>query len=81
MPDFVDGWAFGNAVGVGLRSIEGWWNVVTVGMFGSSMSSEGDGLQIDLKNVRDRFITVIEVNVPAVLLLTFPFSLAFIKGL
>ncbi|TBU28927.1 hypothetical protein BD311DRAFT_757466 [Dichomitus squalens] len=25
--DFVDGWAFGNAVGVGLRSLDGWWTV------------------------------------------------------
>ncbi|KAI0371785.1 hypothetical protein BV20DRAFT_1066969 [Pilatotrama ljubarskyi] len=26
-PDFVDGWAFGNALGVGLRSVDGWWTV------------------------------------------------------
>ena len=25
--DFVDGRAFGDALGVGLRSIDGWWNV------------------------------------------------------
>lgn len=52
MPDFVDGWAFGNAVGVGLRSIEGWWNVVTVEVLGSSTSGESDVVQTDLKDVR-----------------------------
>ncbi|KAI0362755.1 hypothetical protein OH77DRAFT_1389445 [Trametes cingulata] len=26
-PDFVDGWAFGDALGVGLRSVDGWWTV------------------------------------------------------
>ncbi|KAH9951491.1 hypothetical protein B0H21DRAFT_818527 [Amylocystis lapponica] len=25
--DFVDGWPFGDAVGVGLRSVSGWWDV------------------------------------------------------
>lgn len=25
--DFVDGWAFGDALGVGVRSIAGWWTV------------------------------------------------------
>jgi hypothetical protein len=25
--DIVDGWPFGNAVGVGLRSVSGWWTV------------------------------------------------------
>jgi len=25
--DFVDGWAFGDAIGVGIRSISGWWTV------------------------------------------------------
>ncbi|KAM5531823.1 hypothetical protein V8D89_014522 [Ganoderma adspersum] len=25
--DFVDGWAFGNAIGIGLRSLDGWWAV------------------------------------------------------
>lgn len=25
--DFVDGWAFGDAVGIGLRSLDGWWTV------------------------------------------------------
>jgi hypothetical protein len=27
LPDFVDGFAFGNAVGVCLRSVSGWWIV------------------------------------------------------
>ncbi|KAH9925275.1 uncharacterized protein B0H18DRAFT_1170833 [Fomitopsis serialis] len=25
--DFVDGWAFGDALGVGVRSVSGWWNI------------------------------------------------------
>ncbi|CCM03831.1 uncharacterized protein FIBRA_05980 [Fibroporia radiculosa] len=25
--DFVDGWSFGNALGVGIRSVSGWWTV------------------------------------------------------
>ena len=33
--DFVDGWAFGNAVGVGLRSLDGWWTVT-----GASVSAK-----------------------------------------
>lgn len=28
--DFVDGWAFGNALGIGLRSVDGWWTVKEV---------------------------------------------------
>lgn len=59
MPDFVDGWAFGNAVGVGLRSVEGWWNVVTVEVLGSSKGGESDAVQTDLKDVRDCFVFVI----------------------
>ena len=27
--DFVDGWAFGNAIGIGLRSLDGWWAVTS----------------------------------------------------
>lgn len=25
--DFLDGWALGNAFGIGVRSAEGWWTV------------------------------------------------------
>ena len=25
VPDFVNGWAFGEALGIGLRSIDDWW--------------------------------------------------------
>lgn len=28
--DFVDGWAFGNALGIGMRSVDGWWTVKEV---------------------------------------------------
>lgn len=30
--DFVDGWAFGDAIGVGLRSLKGWWTVTDISM-------------------------------------------------
>lgn len=30
VPDFVDGWAFGEAVGIGLRSSADWWTVQSV---------------------------------------------------
>ncbi|KAI0747842.1 hypothetical protein C8Q80DRAFT_1219255 [Daedaleopsis nitida] len=30
LPDFVDGWAFGDAIGLGLRGLEGWWTVVGI---------------------------------------------------
>ncbi|KAI0075479.1 hypothetical protein K474DRAFT_1691814 [Panus rudis PR-1116 ss-1] len=29
-PDFVDGWAFGDAVGLGVHSVEGFWEVLNV---------------------------------------------------
>jgi hypothetical protein len=28
--DFIDGYAFGEAIGVGIRSIAGWWTVMSV---------------------------------------------------
>ncbi|KAF8894431.1 hypothetical protein BD779DRAFT_1501027 [Infundibulicybe gibba] len=28
--DFVDGFAFGDAIGLGLRSVSGWWNVIDI---------------------------------------------------
>ncbi|TFY55536.1 hypothetical protein EVJ58_g8182 [Rhodofomes roseus] len=30
--DFVDGWAFGDAFGVGVRSVSGWWTVNSVSL-------------------------------------------------
>lgn len=30
VPDFVDGWAFGGALGVGLHSSKGWWTITGV---------------------------------------------------
>ncbi len=30
IPDFVGGWAFGDAIGVGLYSVDGWWTVVSL---------------------------------------------------
>lgn len=32
VPDFVDGWAFGRAIGIGLRSSKGWWTVMGVAL-------------------------------------------------
>ncbi|THH31747.1 hypothetical protein EUX98_g2437 [Antrodiella citrinella] len=32
VPDFVGGWAFGSALGVGLRSIDGWWTITNVSL-------------------------------------------------
>lgn len=32
VPDFVDGWAFGGAIGIGLRSLKGWWTVEDVAL-------------------------------------------------
>ena len=34
--DFVGGWAFGNALGVGMRSLDGWWTVDSVAIAGGS---------------------------------------------
>lgn len=28
VPDFVDGWALGTALGVGVKSVAGWWTVI-----------------------------------------------------
>ncbi|KAJ6488662.1 hypothetical protein C8R47DRAFT_490907 [Mycena vitilis] len=43
LPDFVDGYAFGNAIGVGVRSLGGWWNVV-----GAVVSSPLDAITVEL---------------------------------
>ena len=32
VPNFVDGWAFGDAIGVGLLSLNGWWTVTEVSL-------------------------------------------------
>ncbi|KAH8102881.1 hypothetical protein BXZ70DRAFT_1006072 [Cristinia sonorae] len=39
-PDFVDGWAFGDAVGVGLRSVDGWWTVTNATVVSESIHIE-----------------------------------------
>jgi hypothetical protein len=31
-PDFVGGWAFGNAIGVGIRSVSGWWDATGIAL-------------------------------------------------
>ena len=36
--DFVDGWAFGDALGVGVRSISGWWTVTSVSLAASDLT-------------------------------------------
>jgi hypothetical protein len=30
--DFIDGFAFGEAIGIGIQSIVGWWTVTEVGL-------------------------------------------------
>ena len=32
--DFIDGWAFGDAFGLGVRSLEGWWTAVSIEVSG-----------------------------------------------
>lgn len=38
VPDFVDGWTFGRAIGIGLRSSKGWWTVTDVALADSLVS-------------------------------------------
>jgi len=51
--DFVDGFAFGDAIGVGLRSVSGWWTLNHVELADSSMevgkSCRGCGVLIQPK--------------------------------
>ncbi|KAI0085425.1 hypothetical protein BDY19DRAFT_896611 [Irpex rosettiformis] len=39
LPDFIDNWAFGEAVGVGLRSSGGWWTVDDIVLTSSDSKS------------------------------------------
>ncbi|KAJ6500423.1 hypothetical protein C8R45DRAFT_67979 [Mycena sanguinolenta] len=41
--DFVDGYAFGDAIGVGVRSLGGWWTVTD-----AVLSSKPDGFAVEL---------------------------------
>lgn len=41
--DFVDGYAFGDAIGLGVRSLAGWWTVT-----GAVVANESDGLSVEL---------------------------------
>ncbi|KAJ7684731.1 hypothetical protein DFH06DRAFT_1277353 [Mycena polygramma] len=43
LPDFVDGYAFGDAVGVGVRCLGGWWNVI-----GAVVSSPSGAISVEL---------------------------------
>ncbi|KZT03565.1 uncharacterized protein LAESUDRAFT_814646 [Laetiporus sulphureus 93-53] len=43
--DFINGWAFGDALGIGVRSVSGWWTVKKV-----SLASHIDGLELMLVN-------------------------------
>lgn len=36
--DFVDGWAFGGALGVGVRSVSGWWTVTGASLASSELT-------------------------------------------
>lgn len=43
--DFVDGFAFGEAFGFGLRSVDGWWTVKN-----ATLASDQDGVRATLLN-------------------------------
>ncbi|KAI0340686.1 hypothetical protein BDW22DRAFT_1360117 [Trametopsis cervina] len=43
VPDFIEGWAFGKAIGVGLRSTGDWWTATSVVLVNSA-----DGIDVDL---------------------------------
>lgn len=45
--DFVDGIAFGEALGVAMRSVSGWWEAVDVVSTGKSKVSVRTGLNGD----------------------------------
>ena len=36
MCDFIDGFAFGEAIGIGIQSIVGWWTVTAVDLLNDS---------------------------------------------
>ena len=36
--DFVDGWAFGGALGVGVRSVSGWWTITGASLASSDLT-------------------------------------------
>jgi hypothetical protein len=38
IPDFIEGWAFGKTLGVGIRSSVGWWTVEDVEFINSDRS-------------------------------------------
>ncbi|KAJ7285998.1 hypothetical protein C8J57DRAFT_1286459 [Mycena rebaudengoi] len=41
--DFVDGYAFGDAIGLGVRSVSGWWTVTR-----ASLTTEAQGFTVEL---------------------------------
>ncbi|OCH95283.1 hypothetical protein OBBRIDRAFT_720837 [Obba rivulosa] len=44
--DFVDGWAFGDSIGIGMRSISGWWTAKDVTLLNSADVSRCDATSI-----------------------------------
>ena len=46
LPTFVDGYAFGQAIGVGLQAISDWWTVSRVEMDPTLGLSEGTSLSV-----------------------------------
>ncbi|KAH7909149.1 hypothetical protein BJ138DRAFT_1090031 [Hygrophoropsis aurantiaca] len=50
--DFVDGIAFGSALGVGLRSVNGWWRIVGIKVMPSEdeLDAVRDGVKLSLPN-------------------------------
>ncbi|KAJ8699615.1 hypothetical protein PTI98_002711 [Pleurotus ostreatus] len=49
MCDFVDGWAFGNALGIGMRSVDGWWTVKEVTLEDSNPDNIPKDITLRLK--------------------------------
>ncbi|KAJ7093157.1 hypothetical protein C8R44DRAFT_399607 [Mycena epipterygia] len=43
IPDFVDGYAFGDAIGLGVRSLADWWTVTE-----AVLATESEGLSVEL---------------------------------
>jgi hypothetical protein len=48
VPDFIDGLAFGHALGVGLRSVSGWWTVISVKLVDDERQAEASVYWIGL---------------------------------
>ncbi|OBZ75861.1 hypothetical protein A0H81_04588 [Grifola frondosa] len=55
--DFVDGWAFGDALGVGIRNVAGWWTVKGV------VGSDGISPSVQLSFIRETRIAPTQTRI------------------